>query len=209
MPLAISFISDFLSTVEGPRQTVGYIPCFKVAGGTANYKGAGDPAAFKAMGASGVTIATGCDLGQSSVGVMRGYGLEEVIVRKLLPYFEHKKEAALRVLHRIPFTISADDAAAIDAAVHIGYLRKYVIPVFERECHKMRFVNLPKQAQATIASICFQKGVGGTKRDAPKTWAALVHCDWADAADRLCNRSLWREYQSRRGQEGVMLKGAV
>lgn len=209
MPLETSFISGFFGTVEGQRQSVGYIPCHRLAGGTANYKGHGSPTDYRAMGASGVTIATGCDLGQTNAETLYSYGLADSIVNCLVPYIGKKRDDALNVLHRIPLTISADTAEAIDLAVHGGYIRRYVIPAFERDCAKMRFADIPKQAQAAIASICFQKGVGGTKRDAPNTWTAFVRCDWNDAASRLCNRALWNEYQNRRVKEGEMLKGAV
>lgn len=56
----IEYISDFLNTpgVEGKRQTRGYIPAYP-----GNFTGAQgqNPTRYKAIGASGVTIATGCD----------------------------------------------------------------------------------------------------------------------------------------------------
>lgn len=206
MPIELRYISDFLSTVEGPCQTVGYIPCNKVGGGTANYKGKGDPELYRAMGVSGVTIATGCDLGQTTLDTLTGYGLDSGIAHALVPYIGLKQDAALRKLHELPLTVSLDSAYAIDRAVHAGYLSRYVIPAYDNFSPKHNCVDLPKQAQAVIMSLCFQLGCGGLKRRAPKTWAALCRGDWADASERLCNASLWEGYQGRRRQEGLLLK---
>lgn len=209
MPIESRYISEFLSTVEGPCQTVGYIPCNKVGGGTANYKGKGDPEQYRAMGVSGVTIATGCDLGQTTLGTLTGYGLDEGIAHQLAPYIGLKQGAALRKLHRLPLTVALVTANAIDRAVHAGYLHTYVIPAYDNFSPKHKFSYLPKQSQAVVMSLCFQLGCGGLKRRAPKTWAALCRGDWADASERLCNASLWEGYQGRRKQEGLLLKEVV
>lgn len=206
MPIEYRYISEFLSTVEGPCQTVGYIPCNKVGGGTANYKGKGDPEQYRAMGVSGVTIATGCDLGQTTLGTLVGYGLDSGIAHPLVPYIGLKQDAALRKLHDLPLAVSPDAAYAIDRAVHAGYLSRYVIPAYDNFSPKHKFSYLPKQSQAIVMSLCFQLGCGGLKRRAPKTWAALCRGDWADASKRLCNSSLWEGYQWRRKQEGLLLK---
>lgn len=208
MPVEQNYIDAFLTTVEGKCQTVGYIPCDLVAGGTANYEGKGDPKLYKAMGDSGVTIATGCDLGQTTLDTLLKYGLDSGIAHSLVPYIGKnvRQDAALRKLHEMPLTISLDVAHAIDRAVHTGYLHSYVIPAYDKHFPKDKFADLPKQAQAAILSICFQKGVGGTKRDAPNTWAAFCRGDWADASKRLCNASFWEGYQGRRRQEGILLK---
>lgn len=209
MPIDLQYISGFLFTVEGPCQTVGYIPCNKVGGGTANYKGAGDPEQFRAMGVSGVTIATGCDLGQTTLDTLTGYGLDEGIAHQLVPYIGLKQGAALRILHELPLTVAVDTAHAIDRAVHAGYLHRYVIPTYDNFSPKHTFADLPKQAQAVIMSLCFQLGCGGVKRRSPNTWAALMRGDWADASMRLCSARLWEGYQGRRGQEGALLKGVA
>ncbi len=99
--------------VEGPRQVRGYVPCNRISDGKGrNYIGAvgvppcgvqypatGDPSGFRAMGASGVTVATGCDLGQTDIPTLKAYGLtDEDLLCKLDPYIGLKKSAALQRL---------------------------------------------------------------------------------------------------------------
>lgn len=200
----IKYISNFLTRVEGPRQTQGYVPCFVNGGGTANYRGAGDPARYTAMGVSGVTIATGCDLGQTDVDTLRAYGVyETALMKKLLPYIGLKKSAALQKLHRSPLEITMAQAEALDHAVHGGYLRKYVIPAYDK-ASAVRFANLPDQAQAVVMSACFQKGCGGVRRDWPKTWRALTNQDWKMAAWELQHG--FTQYKGRRTIEGKLLE---
>lgn len=201
----INYISDFLTVVEGPRQTTGYIPCYLKAGGSANYRGTGDPAKYIAMGASGVTIGTGCDLGQTTIAQLREYGVkDEVLLGTLQPYIGLKKDAAIQKLHRSGgVKISPEQARGLDHAVHGGYLEKWVIPAYERDSRGVRFDALPKQAQAVIMSVCFQKGAGGVKRDWPKTWKYLTTQNWAAASQEL--RTGFVKYVGRRNTEGKLL----
>lgn len=200
----ISYISNFLTKVEGPRQTVGYIPCFIKGGGTANYKGGANPDRYTAMGASGVTIATGCDLGQTDIESLRGYGIHSIaLLDKLLPYIGLKKHSAIAALHRHPLEITVEQAEMLDHAVHGGYLLRYVKPAYDR-ASTVKFDDLPPQGQAMIMSICFQKGVGGTKRDYPQLWSHLVKGDWRAAARILANDS--SQYRTRRRIEGKLLE---
>lgn len=198
----LAFISDFLATVEGPRQTVGYIPCNKKGGGTANYKGGPNPGLYSAMGASGVTIATGCDLGQTDAATLSSYGLDQSIIPLFTPYFGKKRDVAIWALYNDPLVISKDAAIATDRAVHKGYLDRFVRPAFEADSGAC-FDNLPKEAQAVVMSICFQKGVGGTRRGAPKTWRLLCALDWPAAANELIHGFV--QYRNRRRLEGELL----
>lgn len=202
----INYISDFLTVVEGPRQTTGYIPCYLKAGGSANYRGTGDPSKYIAMGASGVTIGTGCDLGQTDIKTLRGYGVkDEALLGSLSPFIGLKKDAAIQKLHRSGgLKISAEQARELDHAVHGGYLNIWVRPAYERDSGGVRFDSLPPQAQAVIMSVCFQKGCGGVKRDWPKTWKYLTTQDWRRASEELITG--FAKYKGRRMTEGRLLK---
>lgn len=197
MPTNMKYISDFLITVEGECVNRGYIPCDKVGGGTANYTGGGDPNLFKAMGVSGVTIGVGCDLGQTTAQTMLSYGLEQDIVNRLIPYFGLKRNDAIQKLHTLPLTVSMPVAHEITYAVHNGYLR-YVLAAYPG------FSDLPKQAQAVIFSMCYQKGCGGVKRDWPKVWGMLLAKDWCGASKELMTG--FKQYAARRATEGKLLK---
>ena len=199
----MKFIEAFLSRVEGKRQTVGYIPCNLVGGGTANYKGGPNPERYRAMGASGVTIATGCDLGQTNVETLNQYGLDLAIIRLFTFYFGKKKTVAINALHERPLKISDAQAEAVDLAVHTGYLNRYVRPAYEKAAG-VPFDSLPDQARAVIMSLCFQKGCGGVARDWPVVWGHLTHQRWAQAANELCTG--FKQYAGRRRAEGNLLK---
>lgn len=203
--MAINFpeIEALLTKVEGPRQTTGYIPCNLKTGGTANYKGGPNPERYSAMGASGVTIATGCDLGQTDFATLTGYGLERAIAGVFNPYYGKKRDDAIRTLRKWPLVITPDAARQLDEAVHLGYLTRFVIPAYNKES-RVKFADLPGKAQAVIMSICFQKGVGGTRRGAPLTWAAFCRQDWKAASDELLHG--FTAYKSRRITEGKLLQ---
>ena len=198
----ISYISAFLNKdgVEGPRQTVGYIPA-----SPGNFYGRKNqiPSRYKAIGASGVTIATGCDLGQTDVDTLDGYGLDARIIQKVKPYIGLKTDAAIAKLSKMPLEISAADAAALDHAVHAGYLKRYVIPAYNK-ASDVDFANLPKQAQAAVFSICFQLGCGGARRNAPKTWGFLTTQNWKAASKEL--KYGFNSYGNRRCIEGMLLE---
>ena len=197
----IEYISDFLNTpgVEGKRQTRGYIPARprNFTGDYGQY-----PDAYTAIGASGVTIATGCDLGQTDVATLRAYGLPDAIINSLIPYIGLKTSRAIAKLAQLPLSISPDAAAEIDHCVHRGYLDRYVRPAYEKAAG-VSLDNLPKQAQAVIFSCCFQKGCGGVRRDWPKLWGYLTRQEWSKATHEL--KYGFAQYKVRRRIEGELL----
>lgn len=200
----IAFISDFLAKVEGPRQTAGYIPCFARTGGTANYRGGPNPGNYTAMGASGVTIATGCDLGQTDIATLKGYGVNDNFLLEILkPYIGLKKNAAIQKLHQSPLAISSAHAELLDHSVHGGYLDRYARPAYEKKS-RVKFDDLPLQAQAVVMSVCFQKGCGGVARDWPKLWGYLTTQNWKSAAYEL--KHGFKQYTTRRKIEGALLE---
>lgn len=203
MPIAIASITEFLRRpgIEGPQQVRGYIPCRP-----RNYYGDVPTTGYIAIGASGVTIATGVDLGQREADEMIAWGLSEGIVNALRPYIGAKKRAAAAIaaLHRLPLSVSRETADEIDAAVHAGYLRSYILPLYDAAAARP-FADLPPQAQAAIMSLCYQRGPAWPRRHAPNTWAAFLRGDWADASRRLRTRSYWDGYQDRRALEGKHL----
>lgn len=210
MAIDINYISDFLNTdgVEGPRQTTGYIPCW-IAGTnrkkSANFFGRPDqtPSRYEAMGASGVTIATGCDLGQTTESYLKEYGASASLISKLSPYIGLKKSKAIQKLHELPLKITAEEAAELDHCLHAGYLRKWVQPSFDSKS-AFRFADLPKQAQAVVFSVCYQKGCDGVRKDWPKLWGCLIRCQWSDAIREL--ETGFRSYKLRRKIEAKLLK---
>lgn len=196
----------FLESVEGTLTAVGYIPCHKKDGsGSANYRGYGDPDRYKAMGASGVTIGVGVDLGQQTMPVLEKWNVPPQIVAKVSRYVGKKKADALRELHAAPLVLTEDEARTLTLCEHEGYLRSV-----ERDwdLHSpLEWDGVPWQAQAVFFSLCYQLGITGAHRQGPVTLAALFRGDYARAARALKDSSGWKGYQSRRRKEGELLEG--
>lgn len=209
MAADIKYISNFLNTdgVEGPRVTTGYIPCWIAGTGhakSANFKGLPSqrPENYEAMGASGVTIATGCDMGQTDIPTLRAYGVSETLISRLSTYIGLKKAAAIKMLSSFPLQISTEQAEELDNCIHAGYLRRYVRPAYDN-ASSVSFDDLPRQAQAVVFSVCFQLGCGGARRNAPKTWSYLTHQQWRNASAELIHG--FASYTLRRSIEGHLL----
>lgn len=72
----------------------------------------------KTVGHSGVTIASGFDLGSKSVGDLKALGLPTALVETLTPYLGLKLQDAVNKLSEKPLSISGADAALISSAAH-------------------------------------------------------------------------------------------
>ena len=189
---------------EGPQMHRGYIPCNIAGGGTANYKGGARPERYIPMGASGVTVATGVDLGQTSEAELTSMGVPHGIIVKVRPYLGLKKVKAVFALYKRPLLIQKADADTLDECMHRHHARM-ISERYDREAGRGAFENLPWQAQAVIFSLLYQCGcTGGPKKD-PVTWQALVQKNWLTASKRLMTKEYWSGYHNRRRKEGEIL----
>lgn len=217
MPIQPNFSFLNRSYIEGPQQCLGYIPCWLLQEGkriskpgkdgvfkSANFVGDSrqNPINYQAMGASGVTIATGCDLGQTNIATLQEYGLAPGIIQQLSPYIGRKRDDAIHALHIAPLAISQADAQAMDDAIHYGYLGKYVIPNFERKS-RLRFEDQAEPVQTIYFSIIFQRGCTGADNAHPDIMAAFHRAAFENAARMLM---AWTgDYAPRRNAEGKYL----
>jgi hypothetical protein len=184
------YIIEVLARFEGKAITKGYVPCKN-----------GVP-----LGASGVTIGTGFDLGQQNRGSIKALGLSEELQEKLAPYLGLKKEAALEILARKPLLLSQAEIKDMDEAVHEKYITETADmfgPVFEEA---------PKQVQAAAVSLHYQFG---TPRRAASpglglAWDAMWAGRYGEAAAYLTNPKGWssshQQYLPRRRQEAALLR---
>ncbi|WP_241159754.1 pesticin C-terminus-like muramidase [Desulfovibrio sp. ZJ200] len=168
------FIRRFLARWE-TRQLVAYMPCRK-----RNFTGrekraeCGEP-----IGASGVTVGTGLDLGQQAEADLRRMGIPA------------------------PLTLTDAQCEAVDAAVHGDYIRR-AAALYDRDSAGLPFANVPPQAQAVIVSLFYQLGAPSGY---PKTWKYLCAGDWAQAAREL--QTGFKRYANRRADEGRLLAEVV
>ena len=198
MPIHTDFIRNFLARWE-TRQTVAYIPCQR-----RNYTGgrAYDFAVFgPVIGASGVTVGTGLDLGQQAEADLRRMGIPAALIGRFLPYLGHRKMDAVFALHDAPLTLSDAECDALDAAVHADYIAR-AAALYDADAD-MPFAACPPEAQAVIVSLFYQLGAGRTC--CPKTWRLLCSADWPAASREL--QTGFTRYARRRADEGRLIGG--
>ncbi len=188
MPIHVDFIKKFLGLMEGQGITRGYVPMKNGA----------------VLGVSGVTIGTGCDLGQQTAAGLMDMGVPHSIVIKLLPYIGLKKQAAVEAIKCQPLTLTAAEIKTLDDAVIGRYVRD-IEARYNKDNPTYRFADIPPEAQAVVVSLLYQRGLASPK-SYPNTWALLLKADWPGAAAKLCTGSLWSGYQTRRAAEGNLLK---
>lgn len=208
--LELEYISEQFRQWEG-RCLHAYIPCFvkpaaqlRVGRTSQNFTGNnGNPDDYTVMGASGVTIGTGCDLGQQTYGGLLNMGVPAALVASFEPYLGKSGDVAIQALHAAPFCLSERECDALDRAIIADYVRR--IGRLYGAASDVAFAAIPKEAQAVVAHLFYHKGHPSTY---PATWAALCRQDWQTAADKLCNGSLWSgPYDSGRASEGRLLTG--
>lgn len=178
----------FISKLEGGSQLTGYVP-----------------AAAKSK--SGVTIATGFDLGARSKADIDKLNITAALKKKLKPYTSLKKSAAVKYLKANPLTITAIEASSIDKAVKKtatdNLIKRYNASALNK--NKIKFKDLPKQAQTVIASVSYQYGT--LSSEAPKFWKKVVVQDWTATLKILNN--FGDAYPTRRKKEAKLLKQAI
>jgi GH24 family phage-related lysozyme (muramidase) len=182
MPENIDY--KFLSDLEGGSKTSGYVPAAGVS-------------------KSGVTIATGFDLGQRNESDLNRLNLNAVLVKKLKPYLGLKAKSAQDYLKKNPLQISVAEAQSIDKSVksaHIAQLKEKYNSV---PGNNKKFSDIPSEAQTVVASVSFQYGVGLSTRT-PKFWKAVTTQDWKDAVKIL--KSFGDAYPTRRKKEAALLE---
>lgn len=185
MTLAIDW--TFIGRLEGAGITRGYVPNPE----TSN---------------SGVTIATGFDLGQHSREQIESMALPEELAAKLVPYVGLKGRAALDFLNAHPLLLSADEVAAVDLAVRASFssrLADAYDSALATDVDLAKFEDLPGAAQTVIASVAYQYGIDLQHRT-PRFWSMVLAQNWADVVAEL--RNFGDAYGKRRRQEADFLE---
>lgn len=207
--IELEYISTLFQGWEG-RKLKAYIPCYvlehaqaRVGCKTRNYTGDnGNPEDYMVMGRSGVTIATGCDLGQQTAAGLRAMGISASLVEHFAPYLERSCDMAIAALHRCPCSITDAECDALDLAVHSDYVRRCAL--LYDSASSVPFAAIPREAQAVVAHLFYH--LGGPQKY-PQTWRALIRQEWRVAAAKLCDGALWSgPYDAGRASEGRLLQ---
>jgi len=146
---------------------------------------------------SGVTIATGFDIGNATDEMMAGLPLG--IQKRFAAYRHLTGIPALHMLQTNPLSITSEQAVAIDAVI-----KKKLTDELEAKYNhdaEMDFDDLPPEAQTVIASVGFQ--YGDPWKDTPRFWSQAVKRDWEAMRRNLLN--FGDKYSARRKVEAAYL----
>ena len=166
---------NFIQDLEG-YELVGYVP----------------PKSAK----SGVTIASGFDIGQRSVNELED-AFNDDLVDKLEFYCELTGIKAVLELERNPLIITNDEALQINEYAHKQARER----LLDDWCGKVPFDSLSDECQTVVASVAFQYGSLAAK--CPNFWRQVTNGDWFEAYKNLCD--FGDAYNTRRNKEAALL----
>jgi len=179
---------NFISLVEegGKPKLNGYVP---------NNRG-------QVIDRSGVTVATGVDLGRSA-GEIKSLGLPSSLESKLLPYAGLQGQRALAKIRSSPLSLSASEVATLDKAERSQQMQK-VTSHYEKAMGKGSFSKLTGPQQTVLSSISYQWGVYLENTKMRGFWNDVKKGNWDKIQKDLLNDH--SKYSNRRHQEGNVLK---
>ncbi len=150
---------------------------------------------------SGVTIASGFDLGQHSIRYLDKIGLTGTLLKeKLVPYMELRGELAKVALAFTPLVLTKQEALLVNEKVK-HFEATQVANYFDKVSF-IRFSSLDKAIQTVIMSVAFQ--YGDLRRTTPKFWSAAAKGDWELLTYELEN--FGDSYHSRRIREAKLVR---
>ena len=179
---------DKISEWEGGRKLEGYVP----------------EKDGKAIERSGVTIATGIDLGDKNRKFFERLNVPKNIIDKLAPYFGLKGEAAKKVATNL--ILPDNEAKQLDEIVK-PYYAKSVAKTYEQFSQGKKFTDLDKGQQTVLTSVGFQHGSSFVKRDKKTRMDFIKQAgsgDWNAVYNNLMN--FGDMYGPRREQEAAYLR---
>lgn len=189
---------SFISQHEGGQRTDGYVP----------RDNSGSVA-----GQSGVTVATGVDLGQQSAaglqGLLASYTATNpdggnALMAAVTPYLGLHGEAAAQALNTTPLTLTAEQAGVLDNAV-AGALHNSVETSFNA-ASDYNLYDLPAAVQTVILDVAHQYGANLEGRT-PSFWSQVTSGNWQGAYNELMN--FGDDYTTRRHDEAALLLQAI
>jgi len=185
MSKSVNIDWEFIAAREGGNQLDAYVP---------------EPTKSK----SGVTVATGVDIGQRSADDIERLNIPTELQKKLKPYAQHKGTDAENFLAKNPLQLTQDEANCLNKAVKESATSN-LISSYNAASKKIKFEELPLEAQTVIASVAFH--YGNLKTKAPKFWNAVIQQNWNGADNEL--RNFGDNYKSRRLVEAELLKSTL
>jgi len=155
---------------------------------------------------SGVTIASGFDLGCRTAADLRKLGLPDDLVTSLTPYLGLRGQAAQDYLTAHPLTITSPQQQTIDTPTFTSSYNKVADNYNAAQTTGTRFQDLPRSAQTAIVSVAHQYGTNLASAT-PHFWDQVTTGRWQDAQDNLMN--FGDAHKSRRRLEGALMSDAI
>jgi hypothetical protein len=177
---------NFLIDVEG-FETNAYVPI--------------DKQTKKAKDNSGVTIASGIDLGQWSEKDLVNLKVPQPILNKLKPYLGKKKDSAIKFLDNNPLSLLEAEAKELNNIFKTHFAEK-IASRFNKDSN-IKFEDLPSEVQTPLISVGFQYG---NKMFKHNFWKQVTSGKWKDAYNNLMNYG--DDYSTRRKKEAALLKSS-
>ncbi|MFH0227235.1 pesticin C-terminus-like muramidase [Vibrio furnissii] len=177
--LMINF--DFIKELEGVKKD-GYVPDVKNS-------------------SSGVTIASGFDLGARSKSDLLALGLPQTLVDKLTPYLGYKKDEAVEFLAKHPLSVNEQELELLISKVKESETRR-IVDLYNRTSKTTKFECLPWQAQTVIASVSYQYGYLPSETE--NFWKQAIEQDWSAMFNNLMK--FGDKYPTRREKEAGLIK---
>lgn len=173
---------EFIQSLEG-FELEGYVP---------------DPSGS----VSGVTIASGIDLGQMTPDALASLNIKQALKNKLAHYLGRKQWAAHMYVQQNPLKLSQADAESLDKAVKEAKLPE-IINVYNMKCGALKFAHLPPAAQTVYFSVAWQYGPALFRRT-PKFFNAMINHEFDRVVREL--RNFGDRYRTRRNKEADYLE---
>lgn len=154
---------------------------------------------------SGVTIASGFDLGQVHLKEFNQLPINDSLKAKLRPYVGLKRFQAVAFLKKHPLTINAKEMQQLDEVA----ANKILLPLVKNynKVSKVAFTALPPEAQTALFSFAYQYGPGFMhKASTRQLWKNYVRQDWSAVRTTLRN---FKMYAPRRHQEAQLVSNLV
>lgn len=163
---------------------------------------------------SGVTVATGVDLGQRDWKEVMYLPISDSLKTKLRLYLEQTGETAKLLLESHPLKITKSEADELDRAVYRQIIAR-LKTLYNRES-KIDFDDLPNGAQTCLASMAVNRGPGFgylKEEDSPfweawrDAWHFAISQDWKGLKNHLNNFPGSKDLMKRRMREAELLNG--
>lgn len=185
--------------MRGGQRAKGYLPIHT----TGEHKG-------EVIGQSGITFATGFDVGQLDKADLKRYSFPKDIEDKLLPFVSAKKEAARKLLPLAQKTVlSAQQLNLIDFKVKGVHLQSAIRSWDSRKQKGTpSFCELSPAQQTVLLSRTFHQGTGmPTVPVSQKFYQAALKNSWVAAENHLRSYHVTdKSYLNRVHNEADLLK---